>query len=197
MIYFNLIMLVSLIEPCKHSLSILSLDIALWIALFSLLFAISTYWYDKIQKYIVDRKTKEILVREIRLLYRVVCIDILKYKSVKESRYSKNFEISVYNFPIIKHLVANNKLYKYFKKDDYPIGLNIYQTLNLIEKYNRKGFYPPIIPDAINWFFENRVKELREELLKLVQNGILIRDLQPDRENHRLVNQFISSNNMK
>jgi hypothetical protein len=192
-----MVQLVLVISECvkentsPHSSS--SLNVSVWIAIITLLFAVFTYWFDQYEKRKIHKETIKLLLNELRFLYRVVCIDIVKYKKVKESNYRSDFFVSVYTYPIIKHLIAENKFHKYFKGKDYFIGMNIYQSLTQIENPNKTGFTPPINPEAIDWFFENRLKELRGDLLNLVSNGQLIKDLQADRELHRVVHQFISS----
>ena len=111
--------------------SILSLEFAVWIAIISLLFAIFTYWSDRMNQRSADIQTRKNLILELKVLYKVVCIDILQYKDVKESKYLEVFKLKFYNFSIIKYLVADNRLHKYFKNEDYVIGVNIHQILIL------------------------------------------------------------------
>lgn len=172
------------------------MDIPTITAVFSLLFATITYWFDYYNKEKVKKETKKNLELEIGLLYRTVLINILRYKEVKESNYQKGLILPVYNYPILKYIVTNNKINDYFNNgEEYLVGLNIYQILTQLDNPQKGGFTSPIIPNDIDWFFKNRLLNLREEILNLVKYGNVTSNLiirEDMKEMHSKVLEFIT-----
>ena len=169
-----------MIHTCSSSqagtFTLFSLELSIWIAIGSLLFAVLTYWFSLIRKTRHHRKTFLSLRIELALLHETVCKDILRYKEVRESKYQKDFNINYYNFNTLKYLTNSNQLRSFFKKDaDYFTSLELIGSLELLRDQSlQHAFHPPSDAHQINWWFYSRFYPIWKNLLNLESGGKVI-----------------------
>ena len=149
-------------------------NVSIMVATASLIFAIATYWTNEYRR----KKEKKVLLskldQEMKSLYKSLCVNILKYKTVCNSGYLESFTVNVYNAPILIMMVESGKLHQYIHHNEgYSRAINIYTIVKLLDNCDKTGFSPPIIPKAIDWFFEKRLLVLYDDLIALYRCRVL------------------------
>jgi hypothetical protein len=160
-----------------------------WLSFFAILVAVLIFIFEQILKHCrekkIKRQNKKDLKREMEILYRTVCQDILKYKRIKESGKLTEYTFSVYFFPTLEYILKNNNISEYFNEgEEYSIGLNICQLLPWLNN--------PPLQQNLDWFFKKRLIPLRQNLLDLVRLGKVTDNLN-NAQIHSEVSLFLKS----
>ncbi len=108
---------------------------ALWAGIFTLGFSVITYWIDYSFKKWKREKIKKSLNIEIRSIYHALRIDILNYDAAKTKNNFFNYNISQFNYPIIRWLIQSNELFNFFSaKNEISCLIQTHYFLSLLDK---------------------------------------------------------------